>query len=92
MSNSDSTSMEGPSLHERLTEHLQTCSECQAVTENRTRPLGMGMSSPLCSRYRAIIQEWADSEGAINNIVAHDEFGNPASDKQYTEQTYPWRL
>jgi hypothetical protein len=49
------------------------------------------MSSNLCSDYRAIIQEWADREGEVNNIVDHDEYGNQAS--KIVHERYPeqWR-
>lgn len=79
---SDSTSTDGPPLHERLVTHLANCSECQATVKSKT-PLGIGTLSRLCSEYRSIISEWADSEGAVNNIVAHDEYGNRAGNMDY---------
>jgi hypothetical protein len=82
---SDSTSTENPPLHDRLTDHLANCSECQATIKSKT-PLGIGTISKHCSEYQRIISEWAEHEGAVNNIVAHDEYGNQASGKDYWER------
>jgi len=88
-----STSMENQPLHERLTAHLQDCLECQTIVQqNKTQPIGLGMTSKLCSAYQDIILKWAENEGKVNNIVDHDEYGNQASTKVY--DTYPeaWRM
>lgn len=79
------------SLHERLTEHLETCSECQKGIQEKITPNGFGMRTQLCSRYQDIIAVWAEQEGRANNIVDHDEYGNPAS--QTIHERYPdsWR-
>lgn len=79
-------------LNERLSEHLENCSKCQTVTEGGLRPIGFGMRTPLCSEYQDIVAVWAEQEGQVNNIVAHDEFGNQASTADYSER-YPdaWR-
>ena len=82
MSDSASTSTDGPSLHEKLSTHLANCSECQATIKSTT-PLGIGTLSKLCSEYRRIISEWADTEGMVNNVVAHDEYGNRAGTANY---------
>lgn len=76
MSISSFSSPESPSLHDVLSAHIKTCSACQDAMQ--TRPRGIGMRSNLCSDYQALIQAWADTEGRVNNVVAHDEFGNEA--------------
>lgn len=90
VNDSDSTSTEKPSLHVRLSKHLETCSQCQSVIQSKS-PTGFGMTGQLCSEYQDIIQEWANEEGAINNIVDHDEYGNQAS--KTVRERYPdqWR-
>lgn len=40
--------------------------------------MGLGQVTGLCSEYWSIIQDFADREGEVNNIVAMDEYGNPA--------------
>lgn len=91
MTDTDSTSSGDRPLSELLSEHLRTCSDCQPVIESKTRPYGFGMVSRLCFKYQDIIATWSDKEGEINNIVAHDEFGNQASAN--THERYPdsWR-
>lgn len=42
------------------------------------KPKGLGQTSQLCFEYQDIIQDWSDLEGQLNNIVAHDEYGNQA--------------
>ena len=82
MSNSDSISSDDtPSLHERVSKHLQTCSVCQANLQSK--PKGLGQTSQLCSDYLAILAEWSDNEGKINNIVNHDEYGNEGDPEYY---------
>jgi hypothetical protein len=85
MTVNDSSSMfsDKRSLHERLSEHLETCSECQAATQSKTKPKGLGQRMQLCSRYQDIIAVWAEQEGRVNNIVDHDEYGNRGSDTYY---------
>lgn len=87
----DSFSMfsKGKSLHELLSEHLGNCSQCQV--EIQKGPNGMGMHSRLCSDYQFIISMWADSEGKVNNIVAHDEYGNEASTTIHERYPEQWR-
>lgn len=90
MSDTDSTASDYPSLGERLARHLENCSECQSTLTKR--PKGFGTTTELCSSYQAIIAEWANQEGWVNNIVAHDEYGNEASTTVH--ETYPeaWKL
>jgi hypothetical protein len=76
MTEPSSTLNGSPSLGELLKRHLQTCSECSNVVTGK--PVGIGQPSPFCFEYREIIRKWADSEGAVNNIVAQDEYGNIA--------------
>ena len=75
-------------LHERLREHLETCSECETVTQ---RPTGFGQASRLCSEYQDIIAVWSEQEGRANNIVDHDEFGNKASTAIHDWYPDVWR-
>lgn len=49
------------------------------------------MVSQLCSDYTLIIEVWAQQEGEINNIVAHDEYGNYASDTPHDHYPDNWR-
>lgn len=72
----DSTTGERLPLNDVLNEHLSTCQICQ---EDMTRrPKGLGQISRLCFEYQDIIQDWSRLEAIVNNIVAHDEFGNEA--------------
>jgi hypothetical protein len=91
MNDSDSTSTENLPLHEQVQNHLQTCSKCQSVLEARKRVQGLGQRIRLCSEYIAILQNYANNEGRVNNIVDHDEYGNQASTAVH--ETYPdqWR-
>lgn len=63
-----------PSLSELISAHLAKCSHCQ----ESAKPVGLGQVTGLCSEYWSIIQDFADREGEVNNIVAMDEYGNPA--------------
>jgi hypothetical protein len=84
-----STFSEDQPLHERLARHLENCSKCQASLIKR--PMGFGTVTDLCSDYQAIIAEWANREGEVNNIVDHDEFGNKASGKVHENYPTQWR-
>lgn len=75
VSNTNSISSEPPSLHELLSSHWQKCLECHQASK---RPRGLGEPSPYCFEYREIIRLWAMGEGAVNNIVSHDEYGHEA--------------
>ncbi len=65
-------------LNDVLQEHLTGCRQCQEATQGK--PIGnlAGQTCRLCSEWFRIIREWADKEGEVNNVVAHDEYGNPA--------------
>jgi hypothetical protein len=76
-------------LHEQLASHLETCSECQQTLIQR--PAGMGTVTQLCSSYQDIITVWAEKEGRVNNIVAHDEYGNQASTTVHERYPDQWR-
>lgn len=89
MSDTNSMSQDSPSLHEMLSEHLQTCKDCQAQIEQK--PKGLGQASQFCFKYLAIIARWADNEGEVNNIVAHDEYGNEASKTIHERYPDQWR-
>lgn len=78
-------------LHEQLADHLENCSECQASLQARTKPMGFGMKTTLCSRYQDIVAVWAEMEGRKNNIVAHDEYGNQASTTIHERYPDQWR-
>lgn len=90
MSDTNSTDSEDKSLHEQLSEHLENCSQCQTAVQSM-KPIGLGQHSPLCSEYQFIIAIWADKEGSVNNIVAHDEFGNEASKTVHERYPEQWR-
>jgi hypothetical protein len=75
-----------PLLADLLSLHLTLCSNCQPDQ----RPVGLGGKSRLCSGYWELVQKWADREGQLNNVVAHDEYGNQA-DTQLGKSP-PWNL
>ena len=53
--------------------------------------MGFGSVSQLCSNYQAILAGYAEHEGKVNNIVAHDENGHPASKTYYEHYPEVWR-
>jgi hypothetical protein len=77
------------SLHVQLKEHLESCSQCQSNLTSK--PIGMGSVTQLCSNYQDIIAVWAEKEGRVNNIVAHDEYGNQASTSVHERYPEQWR-
>jgi hypothetical protein len=77
MNDANSTSGVSHSLNDAVQEHVNSCSQCSKLIKS-LRPIGLGATSPLCSEYWRIIREWSDTEGYVNNIVAHDEYGNEA--------------
>jgi hypothetical protein len=91
MTDTDSTSSENPPLHELLKKHLENCSKCQHSLLSRKTPIGFGSMSQLCSDYQSILSDWADTEGSVNNIVDHDEFGNTASHNYHEHYPDMWR-
>jgi hypothetical protein len=86
-----STSTENPPLSEQVQNHLTGCKYCQqSLTMG---PAGLGQSNQLCSEYWAIIRAWSAREGEVNNIVAHDEYGNQAPTRlDETRDGERWRL
>jgi hypothetical protein len=74
-----------PTLGELLADHLAHCSSC--VPDQR--PVGLGGESLLCGVYWDLVQEWSDREGNLNNIVAHDEYGNDAPRKLDPDSSNP---
>lgn len=84
-----STSSDNVPLHESIMAHLQTCSQCRKTS--RALPNGLGMKSQFCSEYLDIFRQWAKEEGEVNNIVAHDEYGNQASTISHERYPHQWR-
>jgi hypothetical protein len=58
-------------MAETLQEHVDNCPECQHATKQR--PRGLGQRSLMCNVYVALIQSYADTEGAILNGRDPDE-------------------
>lgn len=61
-------------LEALITEHLNNCSKCNPPF----KPIKLGEKAGFCSDYWDMIAEWSDREGQVNNVVAHDEYGNQA--------------
>lgn len=72
----DSSTGERVPLNVVLENHLMNCQRCQEMIPKK--PSGLGQISKFCFEYQDIIQDWAQLESRLNNIVAHDEFGNQA--------------
>lgn len=72
----DSSTGERKPLHDVLNEHINGCQNCQETSQRK--PNGLGQISRLCFKYQDLVQDWAELEGLVNNIVAHDEYGNEA--------------
>lgn len=64
----------GPLLTDLIRDHFSSCKECNP----NSRPVSLGQESGLCADYWTMVQDWAQNEGHLNNVVAHDEFGNDA--------------
>lgn len=77
MSESHGENMERPPLSDVLAKHLAGCRQCQDNLQAKPIP-NMGGSPIVCSERLRLIQQWADTEGKLNNIVARDEYGNQA--------------
>lgn len=58
-------------MAETLQEHVDNCQECQHATKQK--PRGLGQRSLMCSVYVALIQSYADTEGAILGGTDPDE-------------------
>jgi hypothetical protein len=71
-----------PPLGDVLADHLTGCEKCQVLMEGPPFPNLMTKTSTIiydvCSERMRLIREWAVNEGRVNNIVAHDEYGNKA--------------
>lgn len=79
MSESNSASMEPLPLSDVVSVHIQSCPTCQ---DNLTKPPVSNLNPTgrqVCSELTLIFQFYADWEGAVNNIVSHDEYGNDAN-------------
>ncbi len=77
MSESNGEKTERPLLNDVLEKHLNGCPICLDNLGRKPVP-NMGGSQTVCSERLSIIQQWADTEGRVNNIVARDEYGNEA--------------
>ena len=72
----DSSTRERVPLNDVVANHLAQCETCQATMQRK--PMGLGQTSRLCFEYQDIIEDYAELEGILNNVVAHDEYGNQA--------------
>jgi hypothetical protein len=72
----DGTGEEYPPLNDVLQNHLTGCKFCQSSLNKR--PVAMGGKPNLCSEWFAILADYAQMEGKVNNVVARDEYGNAA--------------
>lgn len=84
----DSSTGERRPLHDVLNEHINGCLNCQEISQKP--PNGLGQSSRHCFEYQDLIQDWASLEGEVNNIVAHDEYGNEAPRSGDPRKETPW--
>ena len=85
MSDSSTTNSEWPPLNDVIQAHLEGCSECQKAA---AQPNGLGQKTTYCSNYWRIFQLYAEREGELNNVVAHDEYGNQAPRAANPERPY----
>lgn len=85
----DSSTGEYLPLNVVLQSHISTCGKCQETLEKK--PQGLGQLSRLCFEYQDLIQDWSIIEGELNNIVAHDEYGNEAPRAAYPGKENPYR-
>lgn len=76
-SDTDFTSSEYPPLSDVLQKHLTGCSQCQESLSKKP-VANLGGVAVLCSEWFAILRDYAQHEGEVNNIVRHDEYGNYA--------------
>lgn len=82
MSESDSTNTEYPPLSDVVNAHLTGCLVCQDNMKKKPVPNVLppvAQDKITCSSLLAIYKRYADYEGRVNNIVAHDEYGNEAN-------------
>lgn len=81
MKSYDFTGKEYPPLSDVLEAHLRKCERCQASLTAKPVPnvLQPHMTrTRLCGEWFAIIQNYAQYEGEINNVVARTETGAEA--------------
>lgn len=76
MNDTDFTHSEYPPLSDVLQKHLTGCEQCQSSLEKK--PARLGENPVLCSEWFNILRDYAQTEGQVNNIVAHDEYANNA--------------
>jgi hypothetical protein len=77
----DFTGKEFPPLGDVLERHLRDCPRCQLSLAAKPVPnvLEPHMTrTKLCGEWFAIIMDYAQYEGAVNNVVAHTETGTEA--------------
>src|ERR1700744_3927798 len=72
-------------IAQMVTDHLASCSDCHPPF----KPVGLGMKAGFCAAYWDMVRSWADQEGRLNNVVAHDEYGNDAPRKLDPDGSIP---
>lgn len=79
MRESDGTNTERLPLSDVLASHLTGCEQCQGTLKRKpvANLAGAGVDQH-CEVYWTLILEHAEWEGRVNNVVAHDEYGNEA--------------
>ena len=82
---SEKPNQEITDIAEMVREHLTFCSDCQPPF----KPVGLGMKAGFCAAYWDMVRSWADQEGRLNNVVAHDEYGNDAPRKLDPDGSIP---
>jgi len=65
------------SIDDQIAMHLVDCDQCRESIQH-LRPIGLGQKSGHCETYWELQLMRARYEGAVNNIVAYNEFGNEA--------------
>lgn len=78
VSDSDFTGAEYPPLSDVLEKHLASCDTCKRSLDKKPQGNLQGTNPQLCSEWYALIVDYAQREGEVNNIVAHDEYGHDA--------------
>lgn len=64
-------------LDEAIQMHLIDCDQCRRVSIT-AKPVAIGQKSGHCDTYWAMMLLRAEFEGKVNNIVAHNEYGDEA--------------
>lgn len=65
------------SIDDAIAMHLVDCDQCRESIIN-LRPLGIGQRSGHCNAYWQLQLMRAEYEGKVNNVVAHNEYGDEA--------------